>query len=620
MNRTDELTDRLVDGTLDDAGAAELESLLAADAGACARHLALVRLELVLRGLRTGFDFAGPTVAKIEADRADRTAAAVMAELAGRPAPARNRRAGLWVALAAAVLVAVWFGTRPPGPAPAPGNAGTNINPVPVAPTPPDALPEASGPPRLVAVAGAVEFVGPAGITAAHADQIVGPHLTLRTVGEESVTVAEYPDRTRLEVHPDTAVRFVPAAGGAPRKVVLLEGRVTAVATGRRLVVGTAAADVEASSGSFSLYSSGPGSARVEALAGDVRVARGAPAEPLVLGPGRAAFVRDDQTPVRVEGSGRVDAAPRARLDFPALDVGFAPDGEVFAVSAKQWARWRPGGPDPRPVVFPPRVHNDGLAAWLTPDLRAVAQCRTDDRAARIVIRALPSGEERGRIRARVTEPRFLCVGPDASWVATAAGGPKPLNRRLRVWDATTGEERFARELGNIVNCLAASPDGRWLAVGVSDLGRGTGNAIVVFDAATGHRAFELPTRRKAITALAFTSDGGRLAAGFNGAVQVWDVPGRTLVRTLEGFERVVTRLAYSPRRDLLAAGTQDGQAWVWAADTGRRRQVIEAGARGVRALGFSADGKRLVTATNKAGVAVWDVAPEPPKGTGPDA
>jgi WD40 repeat protein len=339
----------------------------------------------------------------------------------------------------------------------------------------------------------------------------------------------------------------------------------------------------------------------------------------VVLGPGRAAYVRNEKSPVRIDSSWRIDAEPRARLNFAALDVGFDANESVVAVSAKQWSRWKPGTPDPGRTPFPPKVFNDGLAAWLTPDRRAVALCRVDDREERITVRDLPSGAERGQVPVRVSDPRFLCVAPDASWVATA-GGQKPNNRRVRVWDVATGRERFAFDLDNSVTCLAAAPDGRGLAVGVSDLGRGADNAVVAFDATTGTRLFELATRRKSITALAFSADGKHLAAGFNGAVQLWDVPGRKLRRTLEGFERVVTRLAYNPDGDLIAAGTQDGQVWVWSAAPGRRTQVIDTGTRGVRSLAFSADGKLLVTATNKAPVAVWEVAPEPANNSDPDA
>jgi WD40 repeat protein len=605
MNRTDELTDRLIDGTLTDAEAVELEALLAADPAAQARHLAAVRLELVLRGLRTEFDLAGLTVARIEADRVARTTAAVMSQLAGRPAPGPSRLARRgWAAvaaLAAALLVAVWLGLRSPEVVTPPTNPS----------------PAAANYARLISVSGAVEVAGPAGEADARQDQVLSPDQTLRTVGEESVAVVEFPDRTRVEVHPGSVVRFDPEAVGVPgRRLVLVEGRISATAAGR-FRVGTGATEVEATHGSFTLWSAGAGSARVESTDGDVRVSRIGPADPVVLAPGRSAFVRSEPAPVRVETPWRIDTEPRARLDFAALDVGFD-GGDVVAASAKQWARWAPGAPDPGRTPFLPKVSNDGVAAWLTPDRRTVVMCRTDDREDRVSVRDRASGAERGAVPVRVSEPRFLCVAPDASWLATV--GAKSSNRRVRVWDVAAGEERFARDLDDMITCLAAAPDGGRLAVGVSDLGKGAFNTVAVFDPRTGERLFDLPTRRKGVNALAFAADGTCLAAGFNGAVQLWEVSSRKLVRTLEGFERVVTRLTFSPAGDRVAAGTQDGQVWVWTVATGRRTQVIDTGTRGVRALAFSADDALLVTATNKAPVAVWEVRPEPAKGADPDS
>ncbi|MFO0825460.1 MAG: hypothetical protein U0792_20460 [Gemmataceae bacterium] len=608
MNRTDELTDHLIDGTLTDAEAVELESLLATDPSAQARYLASVRLELVLRGLRTEFDLADPTVAKIEADRVERTTAVVMAELANRSAPVptgsgRSRGWLLWAALAASLFLAVWLGLRPPG---APN--GSN-----------EPRPDAPEFARLITVSGSVEIVGPGGVATAHRDQLLAADQTLRTVGEESVAIVEFPDRTRVEIHPESVVRFGPEAAAEPARVLLVQGRITATATGSRVVVGAGATDVEASRGSFSLWSAGAGSARVEPMDGDVRISRGAPTETVVVGPGRAAFLGDDETSVKIDSQWRLETTPRSQLDFKALDVGIAPDGDVWAVSARQWARWKPGTPDPGRTLFHPKVFNDGQVAWLTPDQRFVAMCRTDEREERITVRELPSGDVRGQIPIRVSEARFLCVPPDASWLATT-GSPKPNQRLLRVWDVGTGNVRFATDLDNTVTCLASSPDGRTLAVGVSDLGRGTTNSIVMFDTATGEQTCQLLTQRKGIYTLSFSADGKHLAAGFNGAIQVWNLADRNLQRTIEGFERVVTRVAWSPGNKLIAAGTQDGQVWVWTLADGRRTQILDTGTRGVRSLAFSPDGKVLVTATNRAPIAVWDVAPDAAKAADPDS
>ena len=90
MTRTAELTAKLLDDTLSEAECAELEALVAADPAAEAEHLALLELEVELRGLRTDLDVADATLAKIQDAQADRTADAVLAEIASGPAPASS--------------------------------------------------------------------------------------------------------------------------------------------------------------------------------------------------------------------------------------------------------------------------------------------------------------------------------------------------------------------------------------------------------------------------------------------------------------------------------------------------------------------------------------------------
>jgi hypothetical protein len=459
MNRTDELTDRLIDGTLTDAEAVELHALLEADANAQARHRALVRLELVLRGLRTEFDFAEPTVGQIEANRVERTTAAVMAELAARPAPDRGvrptSRRHVWAALAAltaAIVAAVWLGLA-------------SSNPVPVRDFSMRRTPEFA---RLTAISGSVEVVTPGGVpVAAKADQPLSPGSVLRAIGEESAAVVEFPDRTRVEVHPETAVRFAPAAEDAAQRIILVQGRVKAIASGHRIVVAAGVTEVEATRGSFSLWSSGLGSARVEPGEGDVRVVRGTPAEPVVLSPGRAAFVRDELTPVRIESMLPLRSTPLHRLDFPALDVGFAADGEVWAVSAKQWARWKPGTPDPGRVLFPPKVFNDGLAAKLTPDLGAVAICRVDDRDEGAV-RLEPQGKNSMREHIELMMDLVaLAFQTDMTRVVTHSLGGEggPNYEEYKQWAQTAGAPvRGAHDVHHKGGGGADSPDAKVLA------------------------------------------------------------------------------------------------------------------------------------------------------------
>jgi WD40 repeat protein len=228
-----------------------------------------------------------------------------------------------------------------------------------------------------------------------------------------------------------------------------------------------------------------------------------------------------------------------------------------------------------------------------------------DEKDEKVVLRTVPGGEEIGELALKLSEARLWTVAPNATWFATAEA--KPNQKRLRVFDGVTGEERFTREFEELVSAVAASPDGKLLAAALTDQGRGLAR-VVLLDPMTGDRINSLPTQKKGCTALTFSADGDHLAAGFNGLIQVWNVRTRELVRTVTGFERVVTCLAFSPDGSALAGGTPDGQVWVWSAATGRPVQRIDVGARNVRCLAFSPDGRRLVTVAPLAGVMIWDI------------
>jgi dipeptidyl aminopeptidase/acylaminoacyl peptidase len=232
------------------------------------------------------------------------------------------------------------------------------------------------------------------------------------------------------------------------------------------------------------------------------------------------------------------------------------------------------------------------------------------NREEKIILRDLARGENQRELDIKLPEPRFWTVGPRAEWFAIV--DPRPNNRRVRVLEGNTGAERFARDFEANVLCLAAARGGDLLAVGLTEPGRGANNKVVLLDTATGERLSVLPTQKRGPAALAFSEDGRHLAVAFHGLVQVWDVRARELVRTIAGFERVITCLTFNAAGNVLAAGTQDGQVWLWATTTGKPMQLIEVGSRGVRTVAFSPDGRRLVALANTAPVGVWEVADVP--------
>lgn len=612
MTRTAELTAKLLDGTLCDAECAELEMLVASDPAAEAEHLALLELEAELRALRTDFDLSDVTLDAIQTAQAERTTGAVMAAIAGREPPAwapapspaaapapvvgsRMRRRAIWAGaaalLACAAALVLWLGGKQPE-----GPDGGTETPVAFA--------------KLARKSGWVELLNHAG-DALHAEE--GAELpagfVLRT-GDESVAVVELlRDRTRVEIEPDSVVRFAgdaPEAAGKPH-MFLAAGQLTAAVPQRShdaLVVGTPVTDVSTRGGMFVISSAGPDSTRVDIKHGKVELVRAAAPKPVPVF-GGAVVVRAGFDKVEFERVPAADRAPKRTLAAPGTrDAVFSPDGtEVWAASARALQRWTLDG-GLKEVGFFPRKGTEGVAAF-TRDKRYLVTFR-GERDDRVLVRTAPDGGEHAAINARPTDPRLWTVAPDAAWLAIT--DPRPNNKVVRVYDGRSGDDRFVRDFEEPVSCLAASPDGKTLAVAVHTTTRGASNKVVVLDAETSDRLFALPVLKRPATALAFSPDGRFLAVGFNGIIQLWDVRAQELVRSITGFERALTCLAYSPDGKRLAAGTQDGHVWLWDADTGRQTQLIETGGRGVRAIAFAPNGKQLVAVANNAPVAVWDV------------
>lgn len=610
MTRTAELTLRLLDGTLDEAESAELSALVAGDPVAEAEHLALLELEAELRGLRTGFDLADATLAKVEAAQAEQTASAVMSTIAKGPAPAWTaqtapRRRRVWAPLAAlaacAAALFVAFGLDKPRLPIGPDNGNT---------------PEPTAYAKLARKSGSVEVLAPSGEpipTDEGGDLPAG--FTIHTKGDDSMAVVELlHEKARFEIESDSVVRFAgaPEDAGKPQ-LFLAAGQLTAAVNprpdDRPFVIGTPMAEVFARGATFVVSSAAPDSTRVDTKHGKVEMVRPAAPKPVAIPAGRAVVVRDVLDRINIERSLVADRAPKRLLAAPGIrDAVFSPDGkEVWVATARAFGRWTENGGLLEKVLLHPRKGNDGVAAF-SRDKKRLLTFR-GERDDSILVRELPDGGELASVNARPSDPRLWTVAPNAAWVAIA--DPRPNNRRVRVLDLTaaTSNERLVREFDDPITVLAASPDAKHLATAVHTPARGANSSVVVHDVQTGSRLYALSGLKRPVTAMTFSPDGRTLAVGYNGLVQLWDTRRPELPRLITGFERPLTCLSYSPDGKRLAAGTQDGHVWVWDVESGRQTQLIEVGGRTVRSVAFSPNGKQLVTVVAQASVAVWDVA-----------
>ncbi len=183
----------------------------------------------------------------------------------------------------------------------------------------------------------------------------------------------------------------------------------------------------------------------------------------------------------------------------------------------------------------------------------------------------------------------------------TRLAGVVPSERKVKVWNASTGKDVVTMRCESPGINLKFSPDGKWLA----SPSRGT---VMMWNAETGQGVLTFRGHVSTVNCIAFSPDGKRLAsAGVDRMVKVWDRVTGQEVYSLAGGEGALNSLAFSPDGKRLASAGDDGIVNFWNAGTENDALRLEGHAGAVYRVAFSPDGKQVASAGQDGTVRVWD-------------
>lgn len=201
-----------------------------------------------------------------------------------------------------------------------------------------------------------------------------------------------------------------------------------------------------------------------------------------------------------------------------------------------------------------------------------------------------------------------LAFSPDGRWLATGGGEPSR-SGELMLWDVES--QTLVQTVGDAhsdtVQSVAFSHDGRVLASAAADkfartfdvASSGDGHAVLI-------RSFEGHTDH--VLGVALKADGTAIAtAAADLTVKVWDSRTGEQQKTITGYGKQVTSLAYVGLSDQIVSSGGDKLVRLHTATSGKQERTFSGATDYVHATAVSSDGSTVVAGGDDGVLFVWD-------------
>jgi WD40 repeat protein len=261
----------------------------------------------------------------------------------------------------------------------------------------------------------------------------------------------------------------------------------------------------------------------------------------------------------------------------------------------------------PRDALFVLLERRKALAVAVAPEPDIQAYSYAD----RITV-SRPQGEmlQNTAFLEKIGAQQALAITSDGQ---SLAGGDA--NGEVNLWDIATGNQTRRLDMPAPIFCLAFSPDGNWLAIGLGKPAGEPADTVWLYENHAGglHHSFG----RAAVSALAWTADSRSLAAGLDdGSVLVSGVAPGSEPRRIVLSPSPVTALGFHPAGQFLASAHADKRVLLSELPTGKLVFTFEPALppnplfpRVIERVAFDGNGARLAAAYAEGDFRIWDTS-----------
>lgn len=217
----------------------------------------------------------------------------------------------------------------------------------------------------------------------------------------------------------------------------------------------------------------------------------------------------------------------------------------------------------------------------------------------------------------KVTEDSgMIVINADNCSIYSAAINPNgqelvgACGNTLKFWDMSGKKKDAVSGLMDIINVVAYSPDGRYIAVGGVDFGYQTLTGVIkVWDSKMENQILHVRDHTKWIYSLSFSPDGKYIAGCGNKCetIKIWEIAdGKEKVIFIDENTEDINTVAFSPDGRYIASGNSNRMTRVYDIEKAKKKRTI-LGNDGINSVGFSPDGKVIAVGIADAIIKIYD-------------